>query len=234
MRLLEGSCKMSDLHLYIGNRNYSTWSLRPWLALKRSGLSFETTMIPLLTEEFREKIKTISPSGLVPVLHIDGEPISDSLAISEYAAEHAPHLWPEDELLRARARSAAAAMHAAFFGIRTQLPMNLRRDRPRPSLSAAAAEEITGLQNMWQAHLSRSGGPFLFGDWSIADAFYTPVAARFRSYHITLSDAAQVYCDHLLQQEEFLEWEALARQETESIPAFDADEPGVAGWLADT
>lgn len=225
---------MSKLHLYIGNRNYSTWSLRPWLVLKRSGLSFETTMLPLLTEEFREKIKTLSPSGLVPVLHIDGEPVTDSLAISEYAADHAPQLWPEDPVERARARSATAAMHAAFFGIRTQLPMNLRRDRPRPDLSSVAKNEIQGLDEMWNALIARSNGPCLFGEWSIADAFYTPVAARFRSYHIPLSQGAQNYCDHLLEQEEFLEWEALAKQETETMPVFDADEPGVAGWLADT
>ena len=224
---------MANLHLYIGNRNYSTWSMRPWLVLKRSDLEFETIMIPLLTEEFREKIKAISPSGLVPVLHVDGEPITDSMAISEYAAEHTPHLWPEDQVERAGARSAAAAMHAGFFGIRTDLPMNLRRDRPRPDVSDVTAAEITKIDQMWQTHLNRFGGPFLFGAWSIADAFYTPVATRFRSYHIALSKASQAYCDRLLAEPEFLEWESLAKLETETISPFDQDSPGVAGWLAD-
>ena len=224
---------MTRLHLYIGNRNYSSWSLRPWLALKRSGLEFDVKMIPLLTDTFAETIKTLSPSGLVPVLHIDDVPVTDSIAISEYAAEHAPHLWPEGQIERTRARSAMAAMHAAFFGIRTDLPMNLRRDRSRPDVSDITKSEITGMDQMWQAHLSRSGGPFLFGDWSIADAFYTPVATRFRSYHITLSDASQAYCDRLLAEPEFLEWEALAKLETETIPVFDQESPGEAGWLAD-
>ena len=224
---------MANLHLYIGNRNYSTWSLRPWLVLKRSGLAFEVTMLPLLTSEFRETIKDISPSGLVPVLHIDGVPVTDSLAISEYAAEHAPHLWPSAPVDRASARSAAAAMHAGYFGIRTDLPMNLRRDRPRPDLSDVTISEITSMDQMWQDLLSKSGGPFLFGDWSIGDAFFTPVATRFRSYHVEISNASQAYCDRLLAEPEFLEWEALAKKETETIPAFDVDSPGAAGWLAD-
>ena len=224
---------MAQLHLYIGNRNYSSWSLRPWLVLRRSGLAFETTMIPLLTDEFRDKIKTLSPSGLVPVLHVDGEPVTDSMAISEYAAERAPHLWPEHQTQRALARSAAAAMHAGFFGIRTDLPMNLRRNHPRPDVSDATRAEIAAMDEMWQAHLARSGGPFLFGDWSIADAFYTPVATRFRSYHIQISDAAKAYCDRLLAEPEFLEWETLAKKETDTIPVFDQESPGAAGWLAD-
>jgi len=213
---------MSKLHMYVGNRNYSSWSLRPWLVLKRSGLEFETTMIPLRTNEFREKIKALSPSGLVPVLHTDGITINDSLAISEFVAEHVPAMWPSDPLMRALARSNAAAMHSGFFGIRSDMPMSLKRNRPNPSMADATKAEISKVDQMWQGLIDQSSGPFLFGQWSIADAFWTPVATRFRSYQISVSAQSQAYCDRLLAEPEFLEWERQASLETDIIPEFDA------------
>ena len=208
--------------------------MRPWLVLKRSGLKFEDSMMPLLTEEFAEQIRDISPTGLVPVLHVGDAKITDSLAISEWAAEQVPSLWPRDELRRAEARAITAHMHSGFLNIRKELPVNLRRNAPRPALPEATIKEISQMQRLWDRALNASGGPFLFGDWSIADAFFTPVATRFRTYQISVPASAQAYCDGLLAEPEFLEWERRAKLETETIAAFDEDSPKTAGWLADS
>ena len=225
---------MTQPHIYLGNLNYSSWSMRPWLVLKRSGLSFDETVLPLLTEEFTDKIGALSPTRLVPVLHVGDAQITDSLAISEWAAEQVPSLWPEDPTKRAEARAITAHMHGGYLNVRKELPVNLRRDAPRPALPKVAELEIAQMQSLWARCLERSGGPFLFGDWCIADAFYTPVATRFRSYHIDIDPAAQTYCDALLAEPEFLEWERRAKLETYTIPAFDSESPGQAGWLADS
>ena len=217
---------MTTPHIYLGNLTYSSWSMRPWLVLKRSGLAFDDTMLPLRTDEFAAKIDALSPTRLVPVLHVEGRKITDSLAISEWAAEQVPSLWPSDPLTRAAARSATSQMHSGFQMIRSQFPVNLRRSAPRPDVSEETLAEIDKMQDVWARCLNTSGGPFLFGDWSIADAFFTPVATRFRSYHIELRPDMQAYCDRLLGEPEFLEWERRARQETDFIPAFDEGIPG--------
>jgi len=216
---------MTTPHIYLGNLTYSSWSMRPWLVLKRSDLKFEDTMIPLRTEEFQSKIGDLSPTRLVPVLHVGGAKITDSLAIAEWAADQVPSLWPADPVTRAEARSATAQMHSGFGNIRRQFPVNLRRDRPHPSISAETLSEIDQITALWTRLLEVSGGPFLFGDWSIADAFYTPVATRFRSYHVSASEEAQAYCSRLLAEPEFLEWERRANLETETIDGFDVDGP---------
>lgn len=200
--------------------------MRPWLVLKRSGIAFEDTMIPLRTNAFKEKISDLSPTKLVPVLHVGATQITDSLAISEWVAEKVPSMWPEDETKRAEARSITAQMHAGFMNLRRELPVNLRRDEPRSPLSEAAQTDLSTMQALWQRALEQSGGPFLFGNWSIADAFYTPVATRFRSYQINVGKTAQAYCDRLLAEPEFLEWERRAKLETETIAAFDTLNPG--------
>ena len=217
---------MTKPHIYLGNLTYSSWSMRPWLVLTCSGLEFDDTVLPLRTEAFADRIGALSPTRLVPVLHVGAHKITDSLAISEWAAEQAPELWPSDPLTRAEARSATAQMHAGFQNIRRQFPMNLRRSAPRPDVTEDTLREIDQLQALWQRHLSQSGGPFLFGPWSIADAFYTPVATRFRSYHISLQPEIQAYCDRLLTIPAFLEWERRAQLETETIAAFDEGIPG--------
>lgn len=219
---------MSKPHIYLGNLTYSSWSMRPWLVLKKSGIEFEDTMIPLRTDEFAQKIGALSPTKLVPVLHVDGAQITDSLAISEWAAEQTPSLWPSDPTRRAEARSATAQMHSGFQSIRSQFPVNLNRDSERTGITEATLLEIQSMEDLWARYLSVSGGPFLFGDWCIADAFFTPVATRFRSYRVSISEQSQAYCDRLLNEPEFLEWEDRAGRETDAIEAFDTGIPGFA------
>jgi glutathione S-transferase len=202
-------------HLILGNARYSSWSMRPYLVLKRAGIEFTTEFLPLRTDEFRARMRDVSPFALVPTLQIGDEIIGDSLAISEWAAEKVPSLWPEDSLRRAQARMLAGQMHAGFMNIRRELPMNLGRDsEARETLEEGVLLDIEKLILGWRSALEKSGGPFLFGDWSIADAMYAPVATRFRTYDITLPWDAQAYCSTLLDQPEFLEWNKIAEGET--------------------
>ena len=205
---------MSLPHLILGNAVYSSWSMRPYLVLKRAGIEFTTEFVPLRTDEFRDYLPTVSPLGLVPVLKLGSDAIGDSLAISEWAAEEVSGLWPKDPVKRAQARMLAGQMHAGFMAIRSEMPMNLRRyAEPRDELDDAVVADISKLCQAWGSALSKSGGPFLFGDWSIADAFYTPVATRFQSYDITLPPELQMYSERLLDQPEYLAWKAIADAE---------------------
>jgi glutathione S-transferase len=200
------------MELVIGTKTWSTWSLRPWLVARRSGLPFTETLVKLREFETSEaEIARHSPSNLVPVLK-DGELVVwDSLAICEYLAEKAPGLWPKDAARRAVARSVCAEMHSGFSSLRSECPMDLGL-RSQPPLSEATAKDVRKIVGRWNGLLGQYGGPFLLGDWSIADAFYTPVATRFRSYGVKLGDhgdtgPAAAYCSLLLEQPEFLEWE---------------------------
>jgi len=205
------------MELVIGTKKWSTWSLRPWLVLRRSGLPFTETLVELRQENNMSEaaIRPHSPSGLVPALKDDGLVIWDSLAISEYLAEKAPGLWPADPAARAMARAAAAEMHSGFSSLRGECPMALEATPREIELSPATHKDIRRIVALWSGMLSRFGGPFLAGPWSIADAFYTPVATRFRTYGVRLSDfgdsgAAGEYCQRLLETPEFREWEAAA------------------------
>jgi glutathione S-transferase len=206
------------MELFIGSKNWSTWSLRPWLAIKRTGAPFTETLIALRREETAGEIARISPSGWVPVLKDGALTLWDSLAICEYLAERFPaaELWPADPQARALARSAAAEMHSGFQSLRGECPMALEL-RIRAELSEPTMANVRRIVALWSELRARYGdqGPFLLGRWSIADAFYTPVATRFRSYGVHLSDyadqgAAGAYAEALLQQPDFLEWEAAA------------------------
>lgn len=208
------------MELIIGTKKWSTWSLRPWLAAKRAGAPFTETLIELRQENnlTGAAIRPHSPSGLVPALKTDGVVIVDSLAICEFLAERFPaaKLWPEDAIARALARSAACEMHAGFSSLRGECPMDLSAEPRVVELSEATHKDIRRIVELWGGLLRRSGGPFLAGDWSIADAFYTPVATRFRTYGVKLSDfgddgAAGEYAARLLETPEFLAWEADAR-----------------------
>ena len=206
---------MSTPILHIGNKRYSSWSLRPWLALRKAGIKFEENMIVLDLPETAAKIAEISPGRTVPALEIDGCCLWDSVAICEWAAEQAPHLWPEDRVLRGRARAACAMMHTGFMDLRANFSMDLQRPHGPIEMSDAALADVTVMQGLW--HEVKSGnGPFLFGKWSIADAFFTPVAARFATYEVPLHGEAQEYCDRLLADEDYLLWKADADQETYS------------------
>lgn len=206
------------MELVIGTKKWSTWSLRPWLVLKRSGLPFEETLIALRQEDNRTEaaIRPHSPSGLVPCLK-DGElTVVDSLAICEYLAEKVPGLWPSDPIARALARSASAEMHAGFASLRGECPMALEVEPKVVEISPATQKNVRRIVEIWRGMLTRFGGPYLAGDWSIADAFYTPVATRFRTYGVHPSDygddgRAGEYMQRLLSTPEFLEWEAAAR-----------------------
>lgn len=205
------------MELLIGDKLWSTWSLRPWLALKRSGEPFTETLIRLRHEDTGAKaIAAGSPTGMIPVLK-DGEvTVWDSLAICEYVAEKAPgaNLWPRDPVARAMGRAAAAEMHSGFTSLRGECPMDLAL-KSSADLSEATQANIRRISALWNDLLGRFGGPFLVGPWSIADAFFTPVATRFRSYGVHLSDygdqgPAGAYCERLLSTPEYLEWEAAA------------------------
>lgn len=204
------------MEIVVGTKKWSSWSLRPWLALKRTGQPFKETVIELRQAGASEaEIAKHSPSHLVPALKDGDLVVWDSLAICEYLAETFPaaKLWPQDAALRALGRSAAAEMHSGFTSLRGECPMALEVAPAAVAISEATQKDVRKIVERWNQLLKRSGGPFLLGDWSIADAFYTPVATRFRTYGIHLSDygdtgAAGAYCERLLQTPEFLAWEA--------------------------
>jgi glutathione S-transferase len=207
------------MELVIGTKTWSTWSMRPWLALKHTGAEFTETVVELRRgDETEAAIARHSPSGLVPVLK-DGElVIWDSLAICEHLAERFPQasLWPADAGARAEARAAASEMHAGFQSLRGECPMDLAAEPRAVELSEATHKDIRRIVTLWNDLLARRKGPFLAGGWSIADAFYTPVATRFRTYGVRLSDfgdpgPAGEYAERLLEAPEFKAWEAAAR-----------------------
>ena len=210
------------MELVIGTKAWSTWSMRPWLALKKTGAAFTETLVTLRQADgvSEAAIAAHSPTGLVPVLKTeDGLTIPDSLAICEYLAERFPDagLWPADPAARALARSAAAQMHSGFRALRIEHPMDLAATPAAPgsvALSEGVARDVARIAALWNSLLARFGGPWLGGaEWGIADAFFTPVATRFRTYGVMPSDhgdagAGGDYAQRLLQRPEFLAWEA--------------------------
>lgn len=202
--------------LYIGNKNYSSWSLRPWLCLRWAGIDFQEQLIRLDQPGYGKQqiaeVLAVAGSGRVPALNTDGVRIWDSLAIAEWANEAAPaaQLWPADPVLRGLARSVTAEMHAGFSGMRRDLSMNIHRRCAPPSWPDDTLADIARVVAIWtelrQDHAKL--GPWLLGLRSIADAFYTPVATRFRSYGVALPAAAAAYADTLLADADFRAWEA--------------------------
>jgi glutathione S-transferase len=211
------------LRLVIGNKNYSSWSLRSWLLLVEAGIEFEEIRLPLSTPEFAARISTYSPSGRVPVL-LDG-PVTvwDTLAITEYVAERFDRtLWPMDAVDRARARSMCAEMHSGFSALRGQWPMNVRASLPGLGWNLAVERDVDRLVRMWREALSMSGGPFLFGRFGAVDAYFAPVAARFRTYAAALPDDIGAYRDAILDTAGMRAWTEAACQESEFVAE---DEP---------
>jgi len=202
------------MELLIGDKLWSSWSLRPWLAAKRAGAPFTETLIRLRTDHTAADARAAgSPTGLIPVLKDGDLAIWDSLAICEYLAETFPaaNLWPADPAARALARAASAEMHSSYQSLRGECPMDLSLREP-VAVSEATHSDLRRLVELWSGLLTRFGGPFLVGEWSIADAFFTPVATRLRSYGLRLSDYGDlgpcgVYAERLLETPEFLEWE---------------------------
>ena len=194
------------MELVIGTKKWSTWSLRPWLALKRSGLPFSETLVELRQENHRSEaeIRVHSPSGLVPVLKDDGLVIWDTLAIAEYLNEQLPdrQLWPPDKQARARARSVCAEMHSGFAALRGTCPMNIEASIPQVGPLAmrdnpAVRSDVERIFSMWTELLEQHGGPMLFGAFSIADAFFAPVCMRFRTYGFELPAPVRDYVERV-------------------------------------
>ena len=215
------------LKLVIGNKNYSSWSMRPWLALRANNIAFEETFIPLYTnvQADKEKILSFSRSGKVPAL-IDGDvTVWDSLAIIEYLAEKFPEtrLWPEDRAARAHARSISAEMHSGFMPLRNECGMNLHRPIRAVALSDDARANVARIQDIWAGCHRRYGEqwPFLFGAFSGADAMYAPVVHRFRTYAIPVKPDAQHYVDAMLSLPAFQEWTRDGLAETLLIERFE-------------
>jgi glutathione S-transferase len=211
------------MKLVIGNKNYSSWSLRPWLALKMAGIAFDEVRIPLDQPDTKAKILRYSPTGKVPCL-IDGDlTVWDSLAICEYVNEtHAKgRMWPADRTTRATARAVTAEMHSGFAALRTHLSMDIRARKPA---RGAEAQRLAGVQAdierivaLWTAALDASGGPMLFGEFCIADAFYAPVVTRFVTYGVALPPLLAAYSDRVLALPPMRDWVAAAQAEREEL-----------------
>ena len=203
--------------LVIGNKNYSSWSLRPWIAMKVFGFDFDEKKIPLYGERSKDAILQHSPAGKVPIL-VDGKTtVWDSLAILEYLAERNRKLWPADPAERARARSTAAEMHSGFPSLRQHMSMNVRKRYPGKGRTPEVLAEIERIKAIW----NEAQKPFLFGAFTAADAMYAPVVLRFRTYEVELPRAARSYYDAMLELPPMQEWIGAAERETESIPQLD-------------
>jgi glutathione S-transferase len=216
---------MEGITLVIGNKNYSSWSLRPWLLLKQAGIPFREHRISLYEPGTREQLREFSPSGKVPAL-IDGDlKVWESLAICEYIAEHFPdrQLWPANPKARAVARSVAAEMHAGFAEVRKHMTFNARKHLPGKGRTPSVLKEIDRIGDIWnecRAYYG-SGGPFLFGRFSVADAMYAPMALRFLTYAVPLDAISATYVETIATLRAVQEWIAAGRAETETIPALE-------------
>jgi glutathione S-transferase len=210
---------MNDLLLTMGNKNYSSWSLRPWVLMKHLGLPFEERVLQLDTAQFAQEIAALSPTRRVPILRHGALLVWDSLAICEYACELAGAGWPEDREARAVARSACAEMHSGFEALRSQWPMNARATGRRTPSDAARAVDIARIDQLWTDCRTRFGvrGPWLFGDYSVADAMYAPVVLRFRSYGAQLGETAAAYVSTALADTHLQSWVAAAVAEPWTI-----------------
>lgn len=185
------------LTLYVGNKRYSSWSLRPYLALVHAGLAFDCRTIWLDRPDTRAEIAKVNPAGRLPVLHHDGEVIWETIAICEYIHELAPEaqLWPADRARRARARAICAEMHAGFAALRQNMPMDVCAELPGKGHVPAALADAQRVQAIWREELAASGGPFLFGRFSIADAMFAPVTTRFTTYGVPLDAVCRAYVE---------------------------------------
>jgi glutathione S-transferase len=219
------------LQLTIANKNYSSWSFRPWLAMKVAGIAFEETVISLDAPDFKERLAKISGTGKVPTL-VDGEVrLWESLAILEYLAETAPSakLWPAEKAARAHARAIANEMHAGFLPLRRQCPMNMRRPVRKMALNPDTAANVARIDAMWTDCRRRfgAGGPFLFGAFTAADAMYAPVVSRFHTYAVELSAASAAYMRAVMALPAWQEWYEAALREQWVLAEDEVDWPQV-------
>jgi glutathione S-transferase len=209
--------------LLIGSKNYSSWSLRPWLFLRKAGFEFQEQIIYLDASDYQGQIAALSPSRRVPMLIDHGVKIWDSIAICEYGAESTGRGLPGDRIARALARSAAAEMHSGFQALRNQCPMNVRAMNRRVALTPELRADVARIDQIWSECRGGFGarGNWLFGEFSIADAMFAPVLFRFRSYGASLSAASQTYLDRALEDPLLREWQEAAAQEGHPLPDVD-------------
>jgi len=205
-----------SLTLFVGTRRSSSWSLRPYLALAHTGLAFDTRLILLGRPTTRAEIAAATPAGRMPVLHHDGLVIWDSIAICEYLHELAPaaQLWPADRARRARARSISAEMHSGFAALRSHMPMDLCADKAGQGHTPEALADVRRVCEIWREALAASGGPFLFGGFTIADAMFAPVATRFTTYGVELDAACRAYVDAVAALPAMIAWRRDAATES--------------------
>jgi glutathione S-transferase len=209
--------------LLIGSKNYSSWSLRSWLFLRKAAFKFTEQIVHFDASGYQAQIAALSPSRRVPLLIDDGVKIWDSLAICEYAAESSGRGLPSDRLARARARSVAAEMHSGFQALRDECPMNVRARNRRVPLTPELLADVARIDEIWSGCRVEYGvgGSWLFGDFSIADAMFAPVFFRFQTYGASLSPASRTYLNHALQDPDLLDWQEAASQEGHPLPQVD-------------
>ncbi|HET8919670.1 MAG TPA: glutathione S-transferase family protein [Xanthobacteraceae bacterium] len=220
-----------SLHLVIGNKNYSSWSFRPWLAMKVASINFDETVISLDAVDFKTRVMALGGSGRVPVLSDGDVRVWESLAILEYLAEKFPaaELWPEPPVARARARAIASEMHAGFVSLRRHLPMNVARPVKIRALDAGAAKDVARIDAIWSECRNKygAGGPFLFGSFGAADAMFAPVVWRFHTYAVEVSSTALGYMRAMTALPAWNEWRDAARRETWVLAEDEVDWPQV-------
>ena len=218
---------MAKLHLVIGNKNYSSWSLRPWMAMTMAGLDFDETIIPLDTPTTKKQIARHSGAGRVPVLHDGKIAIWETLAILEYLAEIFPekNFWPKNKAARAMARAVSNEMHAGFSGLRDACPMNLRRPQKPVVLNEATKADVARIEAIWRECRKTygKGGKFLFGKFCNADAMFAPVVTRFETYAIPVAKDTKAYMNTVLATKAFQTWKSAALKENWIVPSDEVD-----------
>ncbi|MEO8040640.1 MAG: glutathione S-transferase family protein [Betaproteobacteria bacterium] len=216
---------MAGYTLVIGNKNYSSWSLRPWLLMRHAEIPFEEIRIPLKQPDSAARVRQYSSAGKVPILKAGGLTVWDSLAIAEFLAERHPerHLWPKDANARAIARAASAEMHSGFQALRSRMPMHCRARMPGVGRNPEVLADIARITSLWRDCRARygAGGPFLFGAFSIADAMFAPVVLRFLTYEVALDAVCGSYCAATLALPALRQWLDEALAETEVIPEYE-------------
>jgi glutathione S-transferase len=216
---------MTKPTLTISSRNYSSWCLRGWLLCRFAGLEFEAVKVPLEDAAARAELLLLAPSFLTPCLTLDDIQVWDTLAIAEFLNETLPGagLLPADRAARSRCRSISGEMHSGFANLRAALPMNLKASHPGFKVWAGAQSDIDRIAVIWREELARSGGPFLFGERSMADAMFAPVCTRFATYEVALDEICQAYCDRILSLPEMIEWTAAARLEPDEVEELEVE-----------
>jgi glutathione S-transferase len=219
------------LTLVIGNKNYSSWSMRPWIAMKVAGIAFDEIVISLNAPDFKERVSKISGTGKVPALDDNGIHVWESLAILEYLSERFPaaRLWPADPAARARARAISSEMHAGFVPLRRACPMNMWRPVKRRELDKEAVANVRRIETLWRECRERygAGGPFLFGPFCAADAMYAPMVARFHTYDVEVDTATRAYMTAVMALPAWAEWKEAALKEPWVLPEDEVDWPQV-------